>query len=52
MGMDIDELSANVNLDVVIKAKGYLAGYAYVREGNFGDCITISVKDKPIDIVV
>ncbi|GAA0348751.1 M81 family metallopeptidase [Oceanobacillus oncorhynchi subsp. oncorhynchi] len=52
LGMDIDELSANVNLDVVIKAKGYLAGYVYVREGNFGDCITISVKDKPIDIVV
>lgn len=52
LGENLDGLSAKVNLDVVIKAKGYLAGYSYVREGNFGDCITIGVKDKPINIVV
>ncbi|WP_269920244.1 MULTISPECIES: M81 family metallopeptidase [Bacillaceae] len=52
LGMNLDELSAKVNLDVVIKAKGYLAGYAYVSEGNYGNCVTVSVKDKPIDIIV
>lgn len=52
LGMNLDELSAKVDLDVEVKAKGYLAGYSYVGEGNFGDCITIGVKDKPIDIIV
>lgn len=52
LGMNFDELSAKINLDVSIKSKGYLAGYSYIRDGNFGDCITVKVKDKPIDIVV
>ncbi len=52
LGMNLDELSAQVNLDVVVKAKGYLAGYAYTEEGNFGDCIAVGVKDRPIDIIV
>jgi len=52
LGMNLDELTAKVDLDVTVKAKGYLAGYSYVGEGNFGDCITIGVKDKPIDIIV
>jgi microcystin degradation protein MlrC len=52
LGMNLDELSAKVDLDVVVKAKGYLAGYAYVSEGNYGNCITIGVKDQPIDIIV
>lgn len=52
LGMDFDKLSEKVILDVVIKSKGYLAGYSYVRDGNFGDCIKIKVKDRPIDIII
>lgn len=52
LGANIDELSAKVDLDVVIKAIGYLPGYCYSGEGNFGNCVTFGVKDKPIDIIV
>lgn len=52
LGMKLDELSAKVDLDVVVKAKGYLAGYSYVSEGNYGNCVTVGLKNKPIDIIV
>ncbi len=52
LGVNFDELSAKVDLDVIVKAKGYLAGYAYVEEKNYGNCITVSVKDRSIDIIV
>jgi microcystin degradation protein MlrC len=52
LGMNLDELSEKVDLDIVVKAKGYLAGYSYTTEGNFGKCIVVSVKDKPIDIII
>ncbi|AYV68896.1 MULTISPECIES: M81 family metallopeptidase [Niallia] len=52
LGMNLDELSAKVDLDVIVSAKGYLAGYAYTSEGDFGNCITVTVKGKPIDIIV
>jgi len=52
LGMDFDELTKKVDLNITIKSKGYLAGYSYIRDGNFGECITVKVKDHPIDIVI
>ena len=52
LGMNLDELSRKVDLDIVVKSKGYLAGYSYTTEGDFGKCVTVSIKDKPIDIII
>ncbi len=57
LGMNYDELSKSVDLDVTVKAKGDVlqpVGYSGGGGGfnKFGTCITVSVQDKPIDIIV
>lgn len=53
LGMEIDELSSNVDLKVKIKDKGRQTGTKIFGEvGDFGGCILVSVIDKAIDIIV
>ena len=53
LGMDIDELTKPVHLNVTVKYKGTQEGtYMYGEKGNYGPLVTVSVKDKPIDIVI
>lgn len=53
LGIDIDELTKAVELDVVIIAKGRQEGtHMYGEEGDYGGLVTIQVKEKPITIVV
>lgn len=52
LGMEIDELSGKVPMDVTIKAKGHLIGYEYTVDGIFGECICVSVDNYPIDIII
>ncbi len=51
LGACFDELSAKVELSAKIIAKGELHHH-YGDETAIGRCVTISLKDKPIDIVV
>lgn len=53
LGMNLDELSAPVELDVIVGHHGRQAGTAmYGEEGDYGPLITVRVKDRPIDIAV
>ena len=53
LGMDIDELTKPVHLNVIVKYKGTQEGtYMYGEKGNYGPLVTVSVEDKPIDIVI
>lgn len=55
LGANYDELSAPVELRVKIKAKGAQLGTALFGEyGNrgYGDCVLVSVVEKPIDIII
>lgn len=53
LGMDMDECTAAVELDVTILAKGRQEGtHMYGEEGDYGGLVSVSVKDKPITIVV
>lgn len=52
LGVDQDEMSRGVDLDVTIRAKGKLQGFLFRREGNYGDSVTVSVDDTPITVVV
>ena len=53
LGMDIDELTKPVHLNVTVKYKGTQEGtYMYGEKGNYGPLVTVSVEDKPIDIVI
>lgn len=53
LGMDHDELSKSVVLDVMVKAKGELRGYMlHPHDACYGHSVTVSVKGSPIDIVV
>lgn len=53
LGVDYDENSKSVELEVTIKEKGLLKSYYGFNEDSiFGNCVTISIKGKPIDIIV
>ena len=53
LGMNHDEMSKSVTLDVVVKAKGSLRGYMlHPHDACYGHSITVSVKGLPIDISV
>ena len=53
LGMNIDELTKPVHLNVTVKYKGTQEGtYMYGEKGNYGPLVTVSVEDKPIDIVI
>ena len=51
LGMDLDELSRPVELDVTVKHKGRLEGFMGY-EGDYGACVLVSVEGYPIDIIV
>ena len=54
LGMDLDELSAPVELDVVLKSRGRMEGFLGY-EGDYGEGILLSVEglaDRSIDIMV
>ena len=51
LGMDLDELSRPVELDVTVKHNGRLEGFMGY-EGDYGACVLVSVEGYPIDIIV
>ena len=53
LGVNRDEMSRSVELDVVVKAKGKLRGYMmHPHVADYGNSVTVSVKGLPIDISV
>lgn len=53
LGMNYDELSRSVELDVVVKARGPITGFMYRDHTKaFGQSVTVSVVGKPVDIMV
>ena len=53
LGVAYDEYSAPVDLEVTVKSKGELRGFMYRDHSRaYGYCVTVSVKDLPIDIMV
>ena len=53
LGINLDDLSRPVPLHVTIKHKGRQVGTKMFGEiGDFGGCITVSVTDAPIDIII
>ncbi|MEF9967214.1 MAG: M81 family metallopeptidase [Longicatena sp.] len=53
LGVNQDEMSKKVELDVIVKSKGELVGYMmHDHNAIFGLCVTVSVKGLPIDIVI
>ena len=53
LGMNHDEMSKSVSLEVTIKSKGELKGYMmHDHTATFGLCVTVTVKGLPIDIVI
>lgn len=53
LGMNFDEMSKSVELDVVVKAKGTLRGYMmHPHDADYGSSVTVSVKGLPIDISI
>lgn len=53
LGMDIDDLTRKIELDVIVKYKGQQEGtYMYGEKGNYGPLVTVTVLNKPIDIVI
>lgn len=53
LGVNHDEMSKNVELDIIVKAKGELRGYAlHPHDACYGHSVTVSIKGLPIDISV
>ena len=52
LGVDRDEMSRSVDLDVTVRAKGKLQGFLFRREGSYGDAVAVSVDGTPITVVV
>lgn len=53
LGMNADEMSKSVDLDVTVKAKGELREYMlHPHAGCYGHIVTVSVVGLPIDISV
>ena len=53
LGVNFDEWSAPVELDVTVKCKGPITGFMY-RDHNkaYAHCVVVNVKGTPIDIMV
>ncbi|WP_067843070.1 M81 family metallopeptidase [Amphibacillus sediminis] len=51
LGTDSDDMSRKVKLTVKVKGKGILQ-QTFGDTDNYGETITLSMKDKPIDIVL
>ena len=53
LGVNADEWSKAVELDVTVRSKGYLRGYLmHDHDAHYGDAVVVSVKGLPIDISV
>lgn len=53
LGMDVDELSKKVELEVIVKHHGRQEGtYMYGEEGDYGGLVLVDVKDTLISIVI
>ncbi len=54
LGIGHDELSAPVELDVEVKAKGPIEGFMMhnLQGVTYGDTVVVHIEDTPIDIVV
>lgn len=53
LGMGIDALTASVPLTVTVRYKGWQEGtHMYGEDGRYGELVTVSVKDAPIDITI
>lgn len=53
LGMNLDQMSTPIELDVLVKYHGRQEGtHMYGEEGDYGGLITVQVKNKPIDIVI
>lgn len=53
LGVNCDEMSRSVELDVTVKAKGTLRGYMmHPHDADYGYAVTVSVEGLPIDIAV
>lgn len=52
LGVDRDEMSRSVTLNVKVKCRGKLEGFMFRKNGNYGEAIVVSVVGAPIDIVV
>lgn len=51
LGMNHDEMSKSVELDVVVKTRGKMLGYMmHPRKGDYGYCVLVEVKGTPIEI--
>ncbi len=53
LGVNFDEMSAPVELDVIVKCKGPITGFMY-RDHNraYAHCVVVNVKNTPIDIMI
>ncbi|MDQ0362286.1 M81 family metallopeptidase [Breznakia pachnodae] len=53
LGMNLDELSTPIDLQVCVKMKGRQEGtFMYGEDGDYGGLVRVSVTNCPIDIVV
>lgn len=53
LGMNYDELSSSVELDVIIKSKGKLVGFMmHDHNRSFGETINVTIKGTKIDIMI
>ena len=52
LGVERDEMSRSVFLNVKIKCRGKLDGFMFRKNGSYGEAIVVSVQGAPIDIVV
>ena len=52
LGVERDEMSRSVFLNVKIKCRGKLDGFIFRKNGSYGEAIVVSVQGAPIDIVV
>ena len=52
LGVERDEMSRSVFLNVKIKCRGKLDGFMFRKNGSYGEAIVVSVQGASIDIVV
>ena len=53
VGVGYDDLSTPVSLEVVVKHKGRQSGTKLFGEsGDFGGCVTVSIQNQPIDLII
>lgn len=53
LGVNWDEMSRSVDLDVIVKSKGKLTGFMmHDHNSVFGHCVTVNIKGTSIDIMI